>query len=380
MAENSVYRIGFVIEQVLGHITHGQNLQANVRSDVEIEDYWSFPVWDATGLAGMMPNWTLKAGLQARHDIQSIQHQTTLDALFFHTYITALLSQNWLKRIPSVISLDATPRQYDELGQSYQHESGPDWLEQQKWRLNRNAFRAARHLVSWSYWAKAGLSTYEVSPEKVTVIPPGVNIAEWSRPEPRRYQAGPVKILFVGADLERKGGNVLLEAFRRLDQNIPAAASSLQAESPIELHLVTRTAVSPEPGLFIYNDMQPNSPQLKQLFFDSDIFCLPTFGDCLPMALAEAGAAGMPLVSCNVAAIPEIVRPGKTGYLVPPGKIDQLKNVLQRLIDNPDLRLDLGEQALQLVKAEHDAERNAQRLLDLLKSIADKSNLEAHNE
>ncbi|MFN2233976.1 MAG: glycosyltransferase family 1 protein, partial [Anaerolineales bacterium] len=148
MAENSVYRIGFVIEQVLGHITHGQNLQANVRSDVEIEDYWSFPVWDATGLAGMMPNWTLKAGLQARHDIQSIQHQTTLDALFFHTYITALLSQNWLKRIPSVISLDATPRQYDELGQSYQHESGPDWLEQQKWRLNRNAFRAARHLVS----------------------------------------------------------------------------------------------------------------------------------------------------------------------------------------------------------------------------------------
>ncbi|MFN2175680.1 MAG: glycosyltransferase family 1 protein, partial [Anaerolineales bacterium] len=118
MAENSVYRIGFVIEQVLGHITHGQNLQANVRSDVEIEDYWSFPVWDATGLAGMMPNWTLKAGLQARHDIQSIQHQTTLDALFFHTYITALLSQNWLKRIPSVISLDATPRQYDELGQS----------------------------------------------------------------------------------------------------------------------------------------------------------------------------------------------------------------------------------------------------------------------
>ena len=201
-----MYRFGFIIEQALGHITHGHNLQHSVALDPSVEAFWGFPSWDASGLAALVPNWTVKAGLQARQQVAEMSRETALDALFFHTQVAAVLSQNWLKRIPSVISLDATPRQYDELGQSYQHESGPDWLEQQKWRLNRNAFRAARHLVSWSYWAKAGLSAYEVSPEKVTVIPPGVNISEWTRPEPRRYQVGPVKILFVGADLERKGG------------------------------------------------------------------------------------------------------------------------------------------------------------------------------
>ncbi len=372
--ENKTVRIGFIIEQVLGHITHAKNLQTNVPADPAVESYWSLPAWDAPGLAGKVPNWTLKAALQARRDIDAMQRQTPLDALFFHTHITAVLSQKWLKRIPSVVSIDATPQQYDELGQFYAHASGPGWLEQRKWRLNQNIFRAARHLVSWSHWAKAGLDAYEVSSDKVTVIPPGVNVSEWTRPEPRRPQSSAVKLLFVGGNLERKGGEVLLEAFRKLRERLPAPAYAANTQPAVELHLVTRTAVSPEPGLFVYNDMQPNNDRLKQLYFESDIFCLPTFGDCLPMALAEAGAAGLPLVASDVAAIPEIVRDDETGFLAPPGDVAALTTALQRLIAYPDLRLRLGEQAAQLVQNEHDAEKNAQRLLNLLKSIASDHN------
>ncbi len=370
MAGNGPVRIGFIIEQVLGHITHGNNLQVNVPGDDSIEAYWSLPSWNAPGLVGKLPNWTIKAALQARRDIDAMQRNTPLDAIFFHTHITAVLSQKWLKRIPSVVSIDATPLQYDELGQYYDHTSGTGWLEQQKWHLNRNIFHEARHLVSWSHWAKAGLEEYEISSEKVTVIPPGVNVSAWTRSQPRQNHSTSVKLLFVGGNLERKGGGDLLEAFRRLRERLAASTFSANTGSPVELHLVTRTAVSPEPGLFIYNDMQPNSDRLRQLYFDCDIFCLPTYGDCLPMVLAEAGAAGLPLVSSNIAAIPEIIKPGETGYLVSPGDVNTLTNVLQSLIDNPSLRWHLGKQAAQLVQNEHDAEQNAHRLLDLLKSVA----------
>lgn len=365
-----MYRIGFIIEQALGHITHGHNLQHTVSLDPSVDACWGFPTWNATGIAALIPNWTVKAGLQARQQVAYMSREGKLDALFFHTQVTAVLAQKWLKRIPSIVSIDATPQQYDKLGQYYAHSSGPGWLEQQKWRLNSNVFHNARHLVSWSYWAKAGLNDYEVPPEKVTVIPPGVNVSAWTRPQPRQYHSAPVKLLFVGGNLERKGGGVLLEAFRRLHKRQPALATSSNTQPAVELHLVTRTAVSPEPGLFVYNDMQPNNDRLRQLYFDSDIFCLPTYGDCLPLALAEAGAASLPLVSSDVAAIPEIVRDDETGFLVPPGDIDALTNVLQRLIDHPNLRLRLGEQAAQLIQTEHDAERNTRGLLSLLKSVA----------
>jgi hypothetical protein len=61
--------------------------------------------------------------------------------------------------------------------------------------------------LKWSEWAKLGLvQDYDVPADKITVIPPGVNVHEWLRPMPRVPHADPVKILFVGGDIERKGG------------------------------------------------------------------------------------------------------------------------------------------------------------------------------
>jgi glycosyltransferase involved in cell wall biosynthesis len=359
------YRIGFVLEQALGHITHSRNLRANVPLDPEVQAFWRLIPFEATGLAARIPvfksNWTVRAGLRARRAVAGMAGMANLDALFFHTQVPAVLATDWLRRIPGVISLDATPLQYDSLGQFYDHQAGPFLLEHVKWRLQRDSFHAARRLVTWSRWAREGLvRDYAVPEEKVTVIPPGVNSVEWTRSAPRTPHDGPVKILFVGGDLKRKGGLLLLDAFR-----------TLRAEAPVELHLVTREPVSAEPGLFVYTQMQPNSPELKQLYHASDIFCLPSYGDCLPMVLSEAGAAGLPAVSTQVAAIPEVVRDGETGLLVPAGDTAALTLALRRLVHNAGLRLSLGHAAAALVAAEYDAVRNTRRLLDLLKQVAD---------
>jgi glycosyltransferase involved in cell wall biosynthesis len=144
---------------------------------------------------------------------------------------------------------------------------------------------------------------------------------------------------------------------------------------PVELHLVTREKLPQQPGVFVYNDMRPNSAALKQLYFNSHIFCLPTYGDCLPMVLSEAGAAGLPLVSTRLAAIPEIVRDGETGFLVPQGDADALAAGLRRLVEDADLRARQGLAVFRLVSQCYDSRGNTQRLLEILKQIADEGRI-----
>jgi glycosyltransferase involved in cell wall biosynthesis len=368
------YEFGFLLEQALGHVTHAKNLLTNVALDHEVRPHWGLIDFEATGIAGRIPvyrsNWTVRAGLRARREVARMNGQTKLDALFFHTQVPAILAQSWLRKIPGIVSLDATPLQYDELGAFYKHEQGPAWLEAWKWRLNRDCFRSARRLVAWAEWTKHGLvQDYEVPADKITVIPPGVNVQEWRRPTPRVPHADTIKILFVGGDLERKGGLVLLEAFRALRQLRPEHLG-------LELHLVTKDRLASEPDVFIYNNLEANSQPLKDLYHTCDIFALPTFGDCLPMVLSEAGASGMAIISTNVAAIPEIVRNGETGLTVPAGDAVSLSQALRDLATNPSFRVTLGERAMAHVTRHYDAQTNASRLLGLLKAEADAARAE----
>ena len=368
------YRIGFVLEQVLGHRTHSQNIQSAIGKDGTIDPLWILPDWQAITPGSRIPfyrsNWTVQSGWQARRGLNAAARGQRLDGLFFHTQVPAVLSVDWIRHYPSIISLDATPLQYDSLGKAYHHNLGPGWLENLKIRLNKACFEAAHHLVSWSQWAKDGLiNDYAVPEEKITVIPPGVLLGEWRNGAVKPKKSGVVKILFVGGDLKRKGGLDLLDAFLSFRNRISGDKRDLQPR--LELHLVTQTLVVAAPDIFVYPDLKPNSLALKQLYHDADIFCLPTYGDCLPVALAEAGAANLPLISTRIAAIPELVQDGINGYLIPPGDVRQLAEALDSLVCDPLLRKSMGEQSLHLIESAHDADRNVKRLLELIRSTID---------
>ncbi len=296
--------------------------------------------------------------------IRHARREKQFDAMFVHTQVPAVLIPDLVKRVPTVVSLDATPRQYDELGDHYAHATSGARVERLKWRANRLCFERAVHVVTWSRWAKAGLvDDYGIDPDRITVIPPGVDPSTWAKSPSESEPAGePVRILFVGADLRRKGGTHLIEAYRtlRADTSLP----------PVELHLVTRAPVDDEPGIVIHTGMQPNSPALIDLYHRSHVFCLPTLGDCLPMVLSEAGAANLPLVSTAVGAIHEIVRDADTGYLVAPGDVAALTGRLRDLVVDGALRDRLGTRAAALVNEQFDAAKNASALVDLMAETA----------
>ena len=359
----------FVLEQTLGHITHGKNLRSIIprRDDVDAS---FFPV-DASleGPAARIPgwsNWTIRAGVRARRSVARAYRHRKLnrpDVMFIHSQVPAVLLGSWMKRIRSVVSLDATPLQYDELGEVYAHEVGTGPAERLKKWANERCYRRAEHCVTWSEWAKASLvADYGVPAHKVTVIAPGVDVDMWSRPSAlvERTAGGPLRVLFVGGDLRRKGGDLLLSVADdlRRDPSIPE----------FEVHLCTTAEVEDQPGVVIHRGLTSNSPELIEQYHLADIFCLPTLGDCLPMVLAEAGAAGLPLVSTDVGAISGIVREGETGHLIEPRSDVQLAAALSHLLTDADARRQFGAAAHALVKAEHDAAKNAGRIIEVLRA------------
>jgi glycosyltransferase involved in cell wall biosynthesis len=375
--------LGFALEYSLGHITHAQNLKATLAAgsgdgEAITPTYVDLPYDGMTGawtrLPGVRSNWSLRASLGAYLGLRPSARR--LDAALFHTQVTSLLSAGIMRRVPSVISLDATPVQYDALGAFYGHTpSSSARVEALKKRLNIRAFTAAHSLVTWSEWAKSSLiADYGISPGKITVIPPGIDIATWERTADREGtgSASSVRLLFVGGDFERKGGAALLDAWNQL----PAAV-----RQGAQMHIVTRTlsveseqALRAGPGemtgIVVHRDVQPNSPVLRELFRQADVFVFPTRGDCLPLAVLEAMAAGLPVITTSVAALPEAVRHQQTGWIVPVDDSGALAAAMITLIQDKTLRRTLGAQARDMARARFDAARNYRALIHLVAQTA----------
>jgi glycosyltransferase involved in cell wall biosynthesis len=169
-----------------------------------------------------------------------------------------------------------------------------------------------------------------------------------------------VNILFVGADFERKGGELLLQAAQR------------DGMGDCEIHIVTKTYSGPAiPNTFVHTDMEANSPELLRLFRAADMFVLPTQADFSPYAVVEAMAMGLPVITTNVGAIGELVREGENGFVVPSGNACMLAERMRALSGDRTLRKRMGERGRALAEAHHDIEINGPIVINLMKQLAD---------
>jgi glycosyltransferase involved in cell wall biosynthesis len=364
--KKSALKSGFVLEYSLGHTTHAQNLKRALETRADIAPtYIDLPFHGMPGawarLPGVRSNWSLRASLGAYLALRP--QANALQCALFHTQVTSLFSAGLMRRLPAVVSLDATPLQYDALGPFYGHALSANLpLEAIKKRLNVRALAAARHLVTWSQWTKDSLiADYCMPAEKITVIPPGIDTTLWRFERSLAPPNQPLHLLFVGGDFLRKGGDVLLEAFRRL----PRSTNAL-------LHLVTDSpAVSEcEPKVCVHRKIAPNSKELLNLFRQADIFVLPTQADCLPLAIMEAMAAELPIITTSIGALPEAVLHRETGWIVPPGDVDALADAIDQLAADPSLRAQLGRQARRTALERFDATTNYNRLLTVIASVS----------
>src|SRR6266851_5566465 len=221
-------RIAFVMEQTLGSVTHYLNLRRE-----ESEAKGLQPRWLPVAFRQSRFSWTVVGSLRARRAISAILDE--VDGLFLHTTTIALGSAGFFRKKPSILSTDGTPLNKKQMRDWYGLKPENRLAARAKRLAYRKVFRSAAGFVSWSEWAKASLvEDYGCRGEDVCVIPPGIDLQSF-RPGDRR-NALP-RILFVGGDFARKGGDLLLDVFRK------------RLRGRAELDLVTQGPVQDEEGV-----------------------------------------------------------------------------------------------------------------------------------
>jgi glycosyltransferase involved in cell wall biosynthesis len=353
----------FVMEQGLGHVVHGMNLEKMLSEQADI-DATILPIRPAdrpaTRRLPFTGNWSVQMSLTTRQTLNRTLPRRPVDALFIHTQVAALFATKIMRDVPTVVSLDATPLQFDTMSEAYRHRRQTAVLERMKLRINRRALSAAAAVVTWSEWAaESVVSDYGIVADRVHPIYPGVDIRRF-RPSGKSDDEGPLRVLFIGGDFTRKGGADLVEA-----------VATLKGE--VELDVVT-SAVSPRipPDLRIrlHRGVSPNSDELLELLARADVFALPSRGDCTPLAVAEAMACGLPVLATTVGAIPNMVADGLSGILVPPGSVREIALALQVLASDKALRDRMGLAGRALAESHHDASKNWQKVFALMTAEA----------
>lgn len=360
------YSTGFVISQILGHAMHGERIRSEVMQHPEIRPHWMpiFPwardFWH--GIPIVRGNLTLLSGLQARRQLRACR--APLDVLYCHTQEAAVLLGSYMKRIPTILSMDATPTNMDSFGQAYGHQIGPETLERVKHRIVRRTFRLAAHVVTFSNWAKQSLvRDYQVPDEKITVNTPGVDLSRWSVSGPEAGVANErqmPRLLFVGGDFRRKGGDILLRC-------------AAETRGQWALDIVTRDPVEAQgiPNVRIHRGIKAGTEEHTALYRNADIFVLPTQGDCSPWAIIEAMAMQLPVISTTIGAIPELVTHGETGLLVPPDSTGALVDAIRTLSGDPERRRAMGRAGRTRVERQFDGRRTYSELIACIKAVAD---------
>ena len=233
---------------------------------------------------------------------------------------------------------------------------------QARWE-RANVHRAQRVIVPSRYSAGVAHEVYAIPRERIVVVPEPIDLAEWRRrfAGASRRGAGAPTVLSVARMYPRKRLDDLLRAAARLRARIPDLQVRIVGEGPESVRLRTLTTSLGLAGVVTFLGEISRSA-LAVEYVSADCFCLPTIQEGFGLVFTEAMAAGLPVVACRAAAVPEVVVDGGTGLLVSPRDPEELAKAMETLLTNAALRAELSAAGRRRVE-EFDLDRVAARLV-----------------
>ena len=182
--------------------------------------------------------------------------------------------------------------------------------------MERAALNKCKLVIYTSDWAaKAAVKAYQIEPDKVKVIPWGANI-ECNRTIDtidsmlKIKPLNPCKLLFIGVDWIRKGGNIALEVAKELNKiGLKAELTIVGCEPLVNEPLPHFVKVLG----YINKSTEEGNEKINKLFAESHFLILPTLADCSPFVLAEANSFGVPCLATKVGGIPTMIKDDLNG-------------------------------------------------------------------
>lgn len=226
------------------------------------------------------------------------KNRRSYDAIICATQSIAAAYAVLAPEIPVFAIIDATRTLYRELGVH-----GVREVDIQR---EKRDFKRFSHIFPYSKWVARDLATF-VDPSAITVLPP---FAQEFRSRARRSGYSRKQALFVGADFERKGGEILIAAQRQ------------ELWKHYDLTVVTpkRYHRANVPNT-IWVEPKKNSEIIETFLPNADVLFHPTTRDCSAIIVAEAAVAGVPAISTFTGGVSELIDHDRSGLVVATGDL-----------------------------------------------------------
>lgn len=223
----------------------------------------------------------------------------------------------------------------------------PGRLPEEYWHRVKAEWATASMVLVNSDWSKKALIQQEVAEDRIIVVPLAIDLSQW-RSGPPMDTSGPLRVLWIGSVLLRKGIQYLVEAARLLENERieftvagPVFLSDEVVKTfPSNIELIGRVTRS----------------QLSTLYRQGHVFVLPTLSDGFAVTQLEAMSHGLPVVTTPNCG--PVVENGVDGLIVPAADGKALAGALARLNSDRKLLAEMSQRALEKVR-HYDLPQNA---------------------
>jgi glycosyltransferase involved in cell wall biosynthesis len=225
---------------------------------------------------------------------------------------------------------------------------------------NEQEYEEADFISVPSRFVRDTFAPYGVSLEKILVVPYGSNLSVF-RPGPKLDQK--FRVIHCGQISIRKGVHLLIRAFAEL--RLPDA----------ELWLIG--GLSPEIASIL--KQYPDSPisvkgpfpqsSLPQYYSQGSVFCIASLEEGLAQVIPQAMGCGLPVIATSNSGGAELVEEGRTGFVIPAGDVDALKEKLLLFYENPQLREDLAANLRKATKLDLSWARYGDQIVNVYEAI-----------
>jgi alpha-maltose-1-phosphate synthase len=214
-------------------------------------------------------------------------------------------------------------------------------------------------VITNSEWTAQGIREQGVGADRLRIYPPAAGIED---PGELSRDWEKCNILFVGTEWERKGGELLIDAFVKVRNAIPSATLTIVGCRP-KIRESGVTAVG-----YLHKERPEELAYLKSLYKDSTIFCMPSHWDSTGIVYMEAALWGLPVVMLRGQGREKIF-PSSMAVHIDKSTPDALAEVLIQLGKSPESMASMGKCGREIVLANYMWPKVAQDIVKDIRSI-----------
>ena len=209
--------------------------------------------------------------------------------------------------------------------------------------------------------------------DRVSFCPNGISVSVI--PSETKESTSPSRLLFLSNLIRSKGIPELLDACQLLHASALDFTCDLIGKETEDYSSASLAAEIESKGLSdrVHYLGPKYGPDKWTALSQADVFVFPSWypAECFPLVLLEAMAAGLPIVTTDEGAIPDIVRDGENGYVCPIHDPESVADALRKLLSDSELRKKMGECGRQRYQEEFTAEAFESRFIGILEKVLD---------